>query len=130
MPAAARAFRNSSRKVNSSSSRSYSAFTSARSRARDLSSLCVSIFDLLHSPSGYGKFPAWGLVGFLDELMQDHDLSPSHHAKEYAGDPLCHLQSHLKQSFTHCAGVRHTQVWPVYLHSARIAKITSKQTGR
>src|SRR4030043_605995 len=99
MPAAARAFRNSSRKVNSSSSRSYSAFTSARSRARDLSSLCVSIFDLLHSPSRYCKFSAHDLVRFLDELMQNDDLSPSHHAIEYTGNPLCGLQSQLKQFF-------------------------------
>jgi hypothetical protein len=55
-PAAARAFKNSSRMANSSSSRSYSALTSARLRERSLSSLCVSIFDLLHPPSGCFKF--------------------------------------------------------------------------
>jgi hypothetical protein len=90
----------------------------------------VSIFDLLHAPSSYGKLSRRGFVGFLDELVQNHNLSPNHRTEEYPSDSFRGPETQLKQSITHRASVRHTQVRAVYLHPIRISEVAGKETSR
>ena len=119
-PAAARALRNSSRNRNSSSSPSYSAFTSALSSARALSSLCVSIFVLLHSSLCCFKLSWWSFVRLLYKLVQHHNFSTNHRTVEYSSYPLSRLQSQFKKAVSHCSSMWHTKIWTKNFHPVRI----------